>query len=583
MAGTVAELKGLMDRDQLAVSISQMWDSNVAQRSVYDEEISELRNYVFATDTTTTTNSKLPWKNSTTQPKLCQIRDNLHANYISALFPNDDWLRWEAYSQDGATKKKRIAIQEYIANKVRMSDFRQTVSQLLYDYIDTGNAFADAEWVDERTIDVETGEVINGFVGPKAIRHSYYDITFNPLAADWKHTPKITRTVKTMGELKWDVANKPEMRYLEEAVAKAEDMRGKMTGYRPSDVKKALGFTVDGFGDMQTYYQSGVVEILELEGSMHDPDTGEYLQNYIITILDRTHVLRKVKNPSWLGQGYKQHVGWRLRPDNLYAMGPLSNLVGLQYRLDHLENLKADLFDLAAAPPLVIKGNVDEFEWGPFAKVYMDENGSVDLMRVESAAFSAGIDIENIKRNMEEFAGAPREAMGIRTAGEKTAFEVQTLSNAGNRIFQEKITNFEINILEPLLNAMLELARRNLDGTDIIRVMDNDIGTENFLSVTKEDITANGKLRPIGARHFASQAQLVQNLTSLSNTPIWQATLPHLSSISLAKLVEDVMGLSRFALFQENIAITEQQETQRLANQSQEDLQMEQSTEVEPI
>jgi len=264
-------------------------------------------------------------------------------------------------------------------------------------------------------------------------------------------------------------------------------------------------------------------------------------------------------------------------------MGPLSNLVGLQYRLDHLENLKADLFDLAAAPPLVIKGNVDEFEWGPFAKVYMDENGSVDLMRVESAAFSAGIDIENIKRNMEEFAGAPREAMGIRTAGEKTAFEVQTLSNAGNRIFQEKITNFEINILEPLLNAMLELARRNLDGTDIIRVMDNDIGTENFLSVTKEDITANGKLRPIGARHFASQAQLVQNLTSLSNTPIWQATLPHLSSISLAKLVEDVMGLSRFALFQENIAITEQQETQRLANQSQEDLQMEQSTEVEPI
>ena len=26
---------------------------------------------------------------------LTQIRDNLHANYLDALFPNDDWMKWE--------------------------------------------------------------------------------------------------------------------------------------------------------------------------------------------------------------------------------------------------------------------------------------------------------------------------------------------------------------------------------------------------------------------------------------------------------------------------------------------------------
>jgi hypothetical protein len=41
-------------------------------------------------------------------------------------------------------------------------------------------------------------------------------------------------------------------------------------------------------------------------------------------------------------------------------MGPLDNLVGMQYRIDHLENLKADVFDLIAFPPLKIKGYVED-------------------------------------------------------------------------------------------------------------------------------------------------------------------------------------------------------------------------------
>ena len=41
------------------------------------------------------------------------------------------------------------------------------------------------------------------------------------------------------------------------------------------------------------------------------------------------------------------------------------------------------------------------------------------------------------------------------------------------------------------------------------------------------------------------------------------------------KLLEDVLGLERYNLFKPNAAIFEQQETQRLVNQAQEDLQME--------
>lgn len=582
MTGTVAELKNLVTKEQMAQSISTLWENWSIRRNEWIEDKKELRNYLFATDTRTTSNSKLPWKNSTTTPKLTQIRDNLHANYISSIFPNDEWLRWEAYTQDAADIKKRVAIQAYMSNKTREDNMREVVSRLLYDYIDYGNAFADVVFVNESKEDPETGEIIPGYIGPRLVRISPYDIVFNPTAARWADSPKIVRSVMTIGELKALAQDRPEMGYITENISKIEEIRKEAVNYKREDFDKALGYTVDGFGDLYTYYQSGLVEILEIEGDIHDVETGELLRDHVITVVDRTHVIRKQQNPSWIGKGYKTHVGWRLRPDNLYAMGPLDNLVGMQYRIDHLENLKADLMDLAAFPPLLIKGDIDEFEWGPLERVYADEASSVELLKVDSVGLNADLQIDLLERKMEEYAGAPKQAMGIRTPGEKTAFEVQSLENASGRIFQEKTTNFEVNLLEPALNGMLESARRNMQAADVVRVMDDDLGVEQFMTITKEDISASGKLRPVGARHFAQQAQLVQNLVQLSNTPIWAETAAHRSSKELAKMIEDVLGLNRFQLYKDNAAIFEQADTQRLMNQVQEDLEVEQQTPTEP-
>ena len=193
MTGRVAELKNLVTPEQMAQSISTLWENWSIRRNEWIEEKKELRNYLFATDTRSTTNSKLPWKNSTTMPKLTQIRDNLHANYISSIFPNDEWLRWEAYTQDGAVIKKRVAIQAYMANKAREDNLREVISRLLYDYIDYGNAFCDVVFVNESKEDPETGEIIPGYIGPRLVRISPYDIVFNPTAARWSDTPKIVR------------------------------------------------------------------------------------------------------------------------------------------------------------------------------------------------------------------------------------------------------------------------------------------------------------------------------------------------------------------------------------------------------
>jgi len=143
-------------------------------------------------------------------------------------------------------------------------------------------------------------------------------------------------------------------------------------------------------------------------------------------------------------------------------------------------------------------------------------------------------------------AGAPKEAMGFRTPGEKTKYEVQRLENAASRVFQNKIKQFEEQITERVLNAMLELSRRNLTGVLTIQVFDDELKAASFKALTVEDITGVGRIRPVASRHFAEQAELIQNLTSMAGSPLFPLVQPHISTVNLAKLFFEPEGLCPF-------------------------------------
>ena len=52
---------------------------------------------------------------------------------------------------------------------------------------------------------------------------------------------------------------------------------------------------------------------------------------------------------------------------------------------------------------------------------------------------------------------------------------------------------------------------------------------------------------------------------------------PHTSGKEMTKFVNNISGLDGYSLFKPNIAVFEQQETQRLVAQAQEDLEVEQA------
>lgn len=576
MSDKVSEIVSLIGREDPAIWITNQWDTFNNQRAGKLAEWKELREFLFATDTSTTSVNSLGWKNTVTVPKLTQIRDNLHSNYLSSLFPNDNWLLWEAYTKDSALKEKKEAIQAYMSNKIREGNFRTIVSQLLTDFIDYGNCFSTIDF-ERKFKTADDGELIPSYIGPVLRRISPLDIVFNPLASSFKNTFKIVRSIHTLGEIKKMSTAEPENTFLFDALKRRMDVNAKVGGYKVEDFDKAAGFSVDGFGNLHEYYQSNYIEFLTFYGDYYDSKTDTPYEQKKIVIADRSYVISNEDIPSWLGYAPLFHAGWRSRPDNLWHMGPLDNLVGLQYRLDHLENLKDDAMDLLVHPPLKIIGEVEQFVWGPSAEIHIDEGGDVvEMVKGAQGVVVSSTEMRAIEERMELYAGAPREAMGIRSPGEKTALEVQTLDNASGRIFQEKITSFEINQLEPALNAMLESSRRNMTGSDVIRVMDDDLGVQKFLSITKEDLTASGILRPIGARHFAKKAQDLQNVLGVLNSGAAQLLAPHISGQNLSKFIEDITGTQKYEIFKPNVAIFEQQETQRLVNQAGEDLEVEQ-------
>ena len=581
MAGKTLDIEDFITPDQMGCAIANKWLEWETLRQPRKAAWLEIQQYIYSTDTTTTSNSKLPWKNKTTLPKLCQIRDNLYANYVASLFPKSDFVEWVGSKEDEQVKAKVELMEGFTEYFINTPSNREVLYKVILDYIDYGNAFLMVDWKDN-TMSSETKES-TGYIGPQFVRISPYDIVFNPTAPSFQDSPKIIRTIRTMGELKKDLEAQTVGDDLEEtrlAFEYMRDLRVRTHQYVGDFSQRNTMYTIDGFGDFVQYLGSQYVELLTFYGDYYDTDKDKFYKNAIITVADRHKVLNVKENPSSISYNKVHHIGWRPRQDNVWAMGPLENLVGMQYRIDHVENLKADVFDLIAAPPLMVKGLVEDFEWAPFSRIYVGDDGDVKPLAPDGNVLSANLEIQNLESKMEEYAGSPKEAAGFRTPGEKTAYEVQRLENAANRIFYSKTKQFEELFLEPALNEALELTRRKMNSKVKIRIEDESTNAVSFKDISIDDLSGFGRIKPVAARNFADKAEKVQNVNAFFASVLGQdpEMKAHFSTVKLARMFEELLDIEPYGVVQPYVRLSEQQEAQSLMNAGQEQVAMEAAT-----
>lgn len=560
--------------DDIAKDIMNLWWRWKSARNVAEQRWAEVREFTFATSTRETTNVANDWDNTVHRPKLYHIYNNLLVNTDFSLFPKADWLEFVSFDQQDNSKAKRDAALAYLRTKHRLSGFRKVIRKLISDWIIYGNCFAGIEYVTEKAFNPFTGEETVAYQGPRPYRISPYNIVFNPTAISFEDSPKVVEIYKSLGEIEQELENGNSM-FDPETLRKMKEDRVAVNDYNRTemDSNKARAFASDGIGEITEYYNSGHVLIHEFYGDIYDRQSGTYLKNHVVTVADGRYVLRKEPLNTYSGKPNIFHGVWKNTPDSLWGFGPLNNLVGMQYRINHLENAKADAFDQMLEPDMVFLGDPEIKRVGAAIHYFISESGDVRPLAPDTTVLNADFQIQKIERDMEEYAGAPREAVGIRSPGEKTAFEVNQLMSAANRVFEYQ-TNIFSEFLEEIINAELEAAKQNLTGSDVVSILNREYGIEQFMQITREDLRSNGKVVPIGARDAARKSRLTQQMNMFYQTGMQDPeVMQHFPAKKVASMWAEILDFE--SLYEPYGRIPERLEAQRLQMSAQDMLEEE--------
>lgn len=572
MSHDVKTLQSMMrpfgDDESLIDSLVEDYEQMASARAPWEAEVNEVMAYVSATDTRTTTNSKLPFKNSTTINKISQIRQNIVTSYMEHLLPNSNWVQWQALSEEDADKERRKVIESYVRSKVLQSGAEAEIERLVDDYTIAGIAIA----MNRHVVKTQKDELGNDqiiYQGAVTERINFWDFFYDVTASNLDVARKCIRSVYTIGGLKKHVRETggiltPEQ--FEQVLQLRKEVRSSIVEDHNGN-RKRQSLVRAGFGDMMNYIENGTVEVLRFFGDFYDMEKDELLENYEIVVVDRRIIAKKAPVESWSGSSHLHISVWEYRENTIAPMGPLARIVGLQYKVDKLENLRADIFDKIADPPTVEIGEVRKHgvRGAPGFRYEVDEGGDVKYLQPPVQALNADMQIQFTLQLMEELSGAPREAVGQRTPGEKTKFEVQLLDQGQGKLFRRKVKKFEMELMSPILQDFLELGRINLSATDVIATINDELGVQIFTEITRENLSGMGRVVARGASIFAERANALQNLVTLSQTPLFQMTQQHWSRIKLARTLEELGDLAKYKMVLENIGMQEDAKTQKFA------------------
>lgn len=545
----------------VASTIAQLWfewnNYRVYARNLWGE----IDSYIHATDTNSFVGG-LNFDHSTHIPVISEIHEDLIAILYSTILPHEDWLGWRGTTFDTKLKAKRRKLLEYIKKINRENGFRKVMRQIIDDLCRYGNSFGQTVYQNESHLDPD-GELSVGYSGPALKRISPYDIVFNPTASSFEKTAKVVKSMMSVGEfLQWvDGMEANGLDIDPEVKQQVLDRRG--GGSQTADtsnVQKNQQYVPDGYGTIEQYYASGFVEVLFFYGSAYDASEQEVHNNRLIIVTDRRNVLlNKYEASSRIFKG-----GWKNRPDNLWSQGPLDNIVGINYMVNHRENAKNDAIDKFIYPDRAYVGEVDEIydEVTNQTKFVMPEGGSVTDITPDATVLTYDNQILMHLDMARRAARLPQQLAGFRTPGEKTATEVQNLNDGAFRGFINKAEQFEQEFLEPVITSFIDIARENFSTVLQVMAEDSD-GIMQVMSITEDDLKTRGTMVPYGARRFSRNLQQLAGLNQLFASNAIQAMGQHLNTFRLSKTWEELSGFDDFELVQKFAAIDEGMEAQQ--------------------
>ena len=233
--GNVLDLEMITVRDyqdSLAEIVSRLWVSfyHSPEQQEHRREVSEVKRFLYATDTQSTSNSANPHSHTTHRGKLAQIADTLEAHYLDAWFPHADWGQFKPGSvEDNNINTKRL-VESYMKDRHELSNFIGTAGRIGRDWIEDGNAFGEAVWTSDTA-----GEVDNilrkAYIGPKIRRIDPRRIAYNNDATSFHDSWKVIQAIKTKGDIVKEINDETLPESYREILSKSMQFRNYMATY----------------------------------------------------------------------------------------------------------------------------------------------------------------------------------------------------------------------------------------------------------------------------------------------------------------------------------------------------------------
>lgn len=543
------------DKKLVATTIADMWDQYNMARVKAMELWKEVDLYRFATDT-----KSLPGGNNFDHamhtPATHMIDEKLGSILNATAFPHEDWLGWKPLDLEATAVAKEKKVLAYLKKIHAVTKFTRVGKKSLDDLKAYGNTFLQTIFVNE-TVE-ENGEIHAGYIGPRTYRISPYDIVFDATAPDFDSSFKIVRKRMTVGEFA-EFAEAYSDLVDEKTVERVLRRRsGSAEGANSNDYFKEGQFIAQGYDSITSYYRSGYVELLFFYGSWFDEKTLKVVPNRCTVVADyNCTVMDMYKRESRIRKG-----SWKERPDNLWAQSPLEPIIGLNYMINHRENAKNDAIDRMIYPDHVYVGEPEIIHDDATGRreIWAPLNGDARDITPDASTLSYDGQIDRIEQTIMEATGLPSDILGFRSPGEKTAFEVQNLTEGAFRGFIDHVAQWEQDCLEKVVADQIAIASENFVSVEKVLVEDED-GFAEELEVTEDDLKSKGTLVPMGARRFSRMLQQLAGIQSMSQTaPLYQQ---HVDSFNLAKAIEKLSGLDDFEIIRRFAAVQEQGEMQK--------------------
>jgi hypothetical protein len=187
---------------------------------------------------------------------------------------------------------------------------------------------------------------------------------------------------------------------------------------------------------------------MRLRGIDRTQDLHEILEYWtperLITVADRSVVLRDVPNPLWGGR--MPFIICSAMPDAFQIPGisVVEALAQLQNMLWTLQNQRLDVVRMLANLITVIRSDVDDpdaFEWAPNAQWFVEDPGQVSTLQVDPTVAQITLQAESLlKGDLQNIMGGLPYGSGVdsQTLDQQTATGMSIITTIAQRIIQSR-------------------------------------------------------------------------------------------------------------------------------------------------